>query len=124
VCLPSLYPPISLTQSSSHKTSYLNEDEVGSALKEWLARNPDAKREDIFITTKVWPHLMEPEDIEWSLNNSLKMLGLEYVDCFLLHWPFVCEKTEEKTVRLGSDNKVLPPRCLSLPTNFGFGANK
>jgi diketogulonate reductase-like aldo/keto reductase len=92
--------------------SYLNEDEVGWALKEWLSRNPTIKREDIFITTKVWPHLTEPEDVEWSLDNSLNMLGTNYVDSFLVHWPFACEKTEDNKVRLGPDGKV---RLRRLP---------
>jgi len=64
------------------------------------------KREDIFITTKVWVHLFEPEDIEWSLNQSLENLGLEYVDCLLLHWPFAAERTEDHKVKLNSDGKV------------------
>ena len=89
---------------------YLNEDEVGDGLREWLSRNPSAKRSDIFITTKVWPHLSEPEDIEWSLNNSLEMLGTDYVDCFLVHWPFAVEKTEDNEVKLDSDGKVSPQK--------------
>jgi diketogulonate reductase-like aldo/keto reductase len=53
----------------------LNEEEIGAALKQWFSMNPSVKREDLSITTKVWPHLAEPEYVEWSLNNSLKMLG-------------------------------------------------
>lgn len=49
---------------------------------------------------------MKPEDVEWSLNNSLQMLGLDYVDAYLLHWPFVAEKTAENTPKLGPDGKV------------------
>ena len=86
--------------------SYLNEEEVGSALREWLTRNPEMKREDIFITTKVWPHLMEPNDVEWSLKNSLENLGVDYVDAFLVHWPVACEKTSDNGVLLGKDGKV------------------
>jgi diketogulonate reductase-like aldo/keto reductase len=71
-----------------------------------LVENPSVKREDLFITTKVWPHLAEPEDVEWSLNNSLKMLGIDYVDCFLVHWPFAAEKTKDNMVKLGPDGKV------------------
>jgi diketogulonate reductase-like aldo/keto reductase len=79
---------------------------VGSGLQEWLSKNPGVKREEIFITTKVWPHLVEPEDVEWSLNDSLKNLRLEYVDAFLVHWPFGAEKTQDNKVKLGSDGKV------------------
>lgn len=92
---------------------YLNEDEVGSALKEWLSRNPNVTRKDIFITTKVWPHLMEPADVEWSLNNSLQMLGTDYVDSYLLHWPFVAEKTAENTPKLGPDGKYIIKKELT-----------
>ena len=61
-------------------TSYNNEDEVGSAISDWLASNPAASRSDLFITTKVWPHLCgSDEDIEWSLADSLKKLRLDYV---------------------------------------------
>ncbi len=71
-----------------------------------MAKNPNVKRQDLFITTKVWPHLVEPEDVEWSLNNSLKMLGTDYVDCFLIHWPFAAEKSEDNRVKLGPDGKA------------------
>lgn len=50
--------------------------------------------------------MMEPEDVEWSLNNSLELLGIEYVDCFLVHWPFACEKDEDNDVKEGPDEKV------------------
>jgi diketogulonate reductase-like aldo/keto reductase len=53
----------------------LNEEEIGAALKQWFSMNPSVKREDIFISTKVWPYLAEPEDVSGSLNNSTKMLG-------------------------------------------------
>jgi len=68
------------------RCSYDNEKEIGAGIKEFLSKNPSIKREDIFVTTKVWPHLMEPADVEWSLNHSLTELGLDYIDCFLLHW--------------------------------------
>jgi diketogulonate reductase-like aldo/keto reductase len=90
---------------------YQNEEEVGSGVREFLSHNSSVKREDIFICTKVWPHLMEPEEVEWSLKNSLKKLGTPYVDCFLLHWPFAAEKTEKDKngnymPKIGADGKV------------------
>jgi diketogulonate reductase-like aldo/keto reductase len=80
---------------------------VGAGIREFLSKNPNHKREDIFVTTKVWPHLLEPEDLEWSLNDSLGMLGLDYVDCFLIHWPFAVEKTVDNKVKLGPNGEVL-----------------
>ena len=62
----------------------------------------------------MWPHLSEPEDVEWSLDNSLQMLGTDYVDAFLIHWPFAVERTEDRKVKLGSDGKVGSDPSLKL----------
>jgi diketogulonate reductase-like aldo/keto reductase len=85
---------------------YQNEDEVGAGIREFLGAHPEVKREDIFVTTKVWQHLHEPEDVEWSMNDSLKKLGLEYIDLYLIHWPFAAERNDDRTVKLGADGKV------------------
>lgn len=86
---------------------YLNEDEVGDALHDFLGKNPSVKREDIFICTKVWNHLHKPEDVKWSLQNSLDKLRIGYVDLFLVHWPIAAEKNEDHTVKLGPDGKYI-----------------
>ncbi|PSS12311.1 hypothetical protein M430DRAFT_144463 [Amorphotheca resinae ATCC 22711] len=62
---------------------YGNEDEVGEALKEAFASG--IKREDIFITTKLW--CTYHSRVEQNLDMSLKSLGLDYVDLYLMHWP-------------------------------------
>ena len=89
---------------------YQNEDEVGSGMREFLSVNPSVKREDIFITTKVWNHLHEPEDVEWSIRDSLEKLQTPYVDAFLVHWPIAAEKNEDRTVKIGEDGKVCLPQ--------------
>jgi diketogulonate reductase-like aldo/keto reductase len=75
-------------------------------MREFLAANHSVKRSDIFITTKVWNHLHEPADVEWSLKNSLEKLQTPYVDGFLVHWPIAAEKNEDRTVKIGADGKV------------------
>lgn len=61
-----------------------NEDEVGEALKEAFSTGI-VKREDIFVTTKLWcTYHSRPEE---NLDLSLKSLGLDYVDLYLMHWP-------------------------------------
>jgi len=62
---------------------YGNEDEVGAALKEAFANG--VKREDIFVTTKLW--CTYQSRVELNLDMSLKSLGLDYVDLYLMHWP-------------------------------------
>ncbi|KAH8811965.1 putative alcohol dehydrogenase [Xylogone sp. PMI_703] len=93
--------------------SYHNEKEVGSGLHEFLSKHPEVKRSDIFITTKVWVHLYEPEDVEWSANDSLKNLGEEYVDLLLLHWPFAAERTDNYQVKFTADNKYIIKKELT-----------
>eukprot|EP01111_Echinosteliopsis_oligospora_P000716 TRINITY_DN1084_c0_g1_i2.p1 TRINITY_DN1084_c0_g1~~TRINITY_DN1084_c0_g1_i2.p1 ORF type:complete len:307 (+),score=89.07 TRINITY_DN1084_c0_g1_i2:41-961(+) len=62
---------------------YGNEDEVGQGLKEAFAAG--VKREDVFITTKLW--CTYHSRAEENLEKSLKSLGVDYVDLYLMHWP-------------------------------------
>ncbi|MDT4841215.1 2,5-diketo-D-gluconic acid reductase B [compost metagenome] len=63
-------------------TAYENEDAVGQALR--LTRVP---REDIHLTTKVWWDKLQPAAMRQSLEDSLRALGTEQVDLFMIHWP-------------------------------------
>jgi len=92
---------------------YQNEGEVGDAVHDFLKSNPSVKREDIFICTKVWPHLMEPDQIKWSFNNSLEKLRLEYIDLFLLHWPIAAESDENRMPKIGADGKYIIRKDLT-----------
>ncbi|KAJ7326485.1 NADP-dependent oxidoreductase domain-containing protein [Mycena albidolilacea] len=64
---------------------YGNEDEVGQGIKEAL--DAGIKREDIFVVSKVWNTYNTR--VELGLDKSLKALGLDYVDLFLVHWPLL-----------------------------------
>ncbi|KAL2823886.1 NADP-dependent oxidoreductase domain-containing protein [Aspergillus cavernicola] len=86
---------------------YLNEGEVGDAVKDFLQKNPSVKREDIFITTKVWNHLHRYEDVLWSIEDSLKRLKLDYVDLFVVHWPIAAEKDGQDKPKIGADGKYV-----------------
>ncbi|HEU0083277.1 MAG TPA: aldo/keto reductase [Bradyrhizobium sp.] len=61
---------------------YENEREVGEGL-----RASGAKRDDVFVTTKVWTTHFAPNDLERSTKDSLARLRLKEVDLLLLHWP-------------------------------------
>lgn len=78
------------------------------------------KRKDLFICTKVWNHLHEPDEVNWSLEDSLKNLKLDYVDLFLIHWPIAAERTEDYNPKLGLDGKVKLTRSrfpMTIPDN-------
>ena len=62
--------------------SYGNEEAVGAALKKC-----GACREDLFITTKLWVSDSSYEGAKKALETSMKKLGLEYLDLYLLHQP-------------------------------------
>jgi 2,5-diketo-D-gluconate reductase B len=61
---------------------YENEREVGDGL-----RASGVRREEVFITTKVWTSHFAPHDLERSAKESLTRLRLSEVDLLLLHWP-------------------------------------
>lgn len=65
---------------------YGNERGVGQGIADAVAANV-VKREDIFVTTKVWNDAQEPAATRESVRASLDRLGLDYVDLVLVHWP-------------------------------------
>lgn len=66
---------------------YGNEHIVGRVFKECLAEQ-GLKREDIFITTKIGNSQQRLGNISEQIDMSLKNLQTDYVDCWLMHWPY------------------------------------
>ena len=63
---------------------YGNEAAVGEAIAEAIAMGK-VKREDLFITSKLWVQDMNAYDVDEGIDRSLRNLGLEYIDLYLLH---------------------------------------
>jgi len=61
---------------------YENEREVGEGV-----RASGIKRDEMFVTTKVWTTHFAPNELERSAKESLVKLRMPYVDLLLLHWP-------------------------------------
>ncbi|CAH2056197.1 unnamed protein product, partial [Iphiclides podalirius] len=65
---------------------YDTEDQVGKAINKKIDEGV-VKREDIFVTTKLWNDAHARDAVVPTLRNSLKKLNLDYVDLYLIHWP-------------------------------------
>ena len=63
--------------------SYFNEKQVGNAI-----RHSGLKREDMFVTTKLWVQDYEYDDALRAFDKSVKLLGIDYIDLYLLHKPY------------------------------------
>lgn len=66
---------------------YMNEEAVGVAIKEAIDTGL-VKREDLFITTKLWWSNASYDGAKKAFEISIKKLGLDYLDLYLLHQPF------------------------------------
>ncbi len=65
---------------------YGNEDLIGDVLLEVQAGG--VKREDLWISSKLWNDMHGPGDVLLSVAQTLKDLKLDYLDMYFIHWPF------------------------------------
>jgi len=65
---------------------YMNEAEIGQALTDSFA-DGDVKREELWITSKLWNSSHLEADVRPALEKTLADLHLDYIDLYLMHWP-------------------------------------
>jgi len=70
---------------------YNNEKEIGEAVREKI-NDGSVTREDLFITTKLWSNFHKENLVVPACKQSVVNLGLDYVDLFLVHWPFAVKE--------------------------------
>lgn len=86
---------------------YKNESEVGQGI-----RDSGVPREKVFVLSKLWP--TSYADVEKGTAEILENLGLEYVDCLLLHWP-----GRDEAVRLHAYEQLIAVREKGLAGSIG-----
>lgn len=79
-----IYTKFSISDSAEW---YANEKEVGSAILSYLNQNTDAKREDIWFTTKLKEN-RGYDETRRKIRQSVEKSGLGYLDLYLLHSPY------------------------------------
>ena len=93
---------------------YANEPEVGEAIRSAIAAG-EVRREELWITSKLWCNAHGRDNVEAALRRSLGDLGLEWLDLYLIHWP-VPIKPGVAFPSSGSD--LLPPAQVPLGSTW------
>ncbi|AZF11086.1 Putative dehydrogenase [Pseudomonas sp. R2-37-08W] len=77
---------------------YRNEERVGVAFKAFMDTGK-ARREDLFITTKLWNTNHRPERVLPAFEASCRRLQVDYIDCYLIHTPFAFKAGDDQDPR-------------------------
>ena len=77
---------------------YRNEEAVGDAMQA-VFRAGTIRREDVFVTTKLWNTNHRPERVKAAFDASCGRLQIDYVDCYIIHTPFAFQPGDEQDPR-------------------------
>lgn len=77
---------------------YRNEEAVGSAIQDSF-KAETLRREELFVTTKLWNSNHRPERVKPAFEASCRRLQLDHIDCYLIHTPFAFQPGDEQDPR-------------------------
>jgi diketogulonate reductase-like aldo/keto reductase len=77
---------------------YRNEEAVGEAMQAAF-KTGTIRREDLFVTTKLWNTNHRPDRVKAAFDASRRRLQTEYLDCYLIHTPFAFRSGDEQDPR-------------------------
>jgi diketogulonate reductase-like aldo/keto reductase len=96
---------------------YRTEKEVGEAMQE-VFKAGKTKREDVFVSTKLWNTNHRPERVKPAFETSLKKLQLDYLDLYLIHTPFAFQPGDVQDPR-DSNGNVIYDKGVTLLETWG-----
>jgi diketogulonate reductase-like aldo/keto reductase len=77
---------------------YRNEEAVGEAMQD-VFKTGAVRREEVFVTTKLWNTNHRPERVKPAFDASRRRLQIDYVDCYIIHTPFAFRPGDEQDPR-------------------------
>jgi diketogulonate reductase-like aldo/keto reductase len=77
---------------------YRNEEAVGDAMQATFKAGT-IRRDDVFVTTKLWNTNHRPERVKAAFDASRRRLRVDYLDCYLIHTPFAFQPGDEQDPR-------------------------
>ena len=77
---------------------YRNEEAVGEAMQAAFKAGT-TRREEVFVTTKLWNSNHRPERVKAAFEGSCRRLQIDYVDCYIIHTPFAFQPGDEQDPR-------------------------
>lgn len=83
---------------------YGNENEVGEGIQK-----SGVKRESFWLTSKLWNNSHAPHAVQAALDKTLKDLGTDYLDLYLIHWPVAFKTGEEKFPKDANGLTIVDP---------------
>jgi len=94
---------------------YRNEEAVGSAMREAFEAGL-LRREELFVTTKLWNNNHRPERVKQAFDASCRRLKLDYIDCYVIHTPFAFQPGDQQDPRDDRDQVIYDSDVTLLET--------
>lgn len=94
---------------------YRNEAAVGEAMQDAFKAGT-VRREDTFVTTKLWNSNHRPERVKTAFDASRRRLQLDYLDCYLIHTPFAFQPGDEQDPRDERGQVIYDPGVTLVET--------
>ena len=95
---------------------YRNEEAVGEAMQE-VFKAGTVRREDVFVTTKLWNTNHRPERVKPAFDASRRRLKVDHIDCYIIHTPFAFKPGDEQDPR-DEQGRVIYDSGVTLPETW------